>query len=424
MRLTVAGLDGSRPPAPLRQALASAALVVGGARQLKSARIPRTARRVVLGDLAAALAEVDALLGQGGEVVVLAGGDPGFFGIVRALRARGHRPEVIPAVSSVAQAFARAGLPWDDALVVSAHGRDMRRAVNACRAHPKVAVLTGPGAGPAELARALFPQTPRDFVVCEDLGGQDERVVWCRPAEATTRTWREPNVVLVLDTRGGVADRGWLAGARPGPSVWALPESSFEHRASVVTKAEVRALVLAKLGPRVGDLVWDIGAGSGSVAIECARFGAAAVAVDRDAESCERIRANVRAHGVRVAVSRGTAPAVLDHLPDPDAVFVGGGGPQVVRACAARALRSVVVALAAVERVAPTLAALGDAGLAAEAVQLQANRLSPLPGQVHRLAPANPVFVLWGTREEPRPAPAERRPARPVRRLPEIGADQ
>ncbi|WP_433335221.1 precorrin-6y C5,15-methyltransferase (decarboxylating) subunit CbiE [Spirillospora sp. CA-294931] len=406
--ITVVGYDGSPLADAATRRLASAALVVGGARHLEAAPIPEGTRTVAMGPLAAALDEIDACPG---EVVVLASGDPGFFGIVRALRERGHRPEVLPALSSVAHAFARAGLPWDDALVVSAHGRELRRAVNACRAHPKVAVLTAPGAGPAELARELFPQTPRSFVVCEDLGGPGERIVHVRPAEATTRPWRDPNVVLVLDDRRQAEERRWIAGASPGPAGWALPEVAFDHPRSLVTKAEVRAFALAKLGPRLGDLVWDIGAGSGSVAIECARFGAAVVAVERDEASCDRIRANVRAHRVKVAVSRGEAPSVLDHLPTPDAVFVGGGGPEVVQACAARALRVVVVALAAIERVRPTLDALRAEGLEAQAVQLQASRLTELPGNVHRLAAQNPVFVLWGeypcTTEPPRTSPTK-----------------
>lgn len=419
--INVVGLDGGPLPPTVPDLLASAVLVVGGERHLASVDVPSDVRTIVMGNVPAALdavAAVDAVDGASGDVVVLASGDPGFFGIVRALRERGHQPRVLPALSSVVQAFARAGLPWDDALVVSAHGRELRRAVNACRAHPKVAVLTGPGSGPAELARELFPQTPRAFVVCENLGEPDERVVHVRPAEASTRPWRDPNVVLVLDQRHAVGAKGWLAGGRPGPSVWALPEDAFAHRDSLVTKAEIRALALAKLGPRVGDMVWDVGAGSGSVAIECARFGAAVVAVEKDEASCERIRANVRAHEVKVAVSRGTAPDVLRHLPEPDAVFVGGGGPEVVRACAGRALRSVVVTLAAIERVRPSMDALAAEGFTVEAVQLQANRLSPLPGDVRRLAATNPVFVVWGERNPTTVHPPEPPPRRPVTDLP------
>ncbi|MEO5875025.1 MAG: precorrin-6y C5,15-methyltransferase (decarboxylating) subunit CbiE [Streptosporangiaceae bacterium] len=392
MKVTVIGSDGSPLAAEVRARLDAATQVVGGARNLAAVDPPGTAEQIVLGSLEAALDRL-----RDGAVVI-ASGDPGFFGIVRVLREHGHQVEVFPALSSVARAFAHAGMTWDDALVVSAHGRELRRAVNACRAHPKVAVLTAPGGGPAELARELHPQTPRSFVVCEDLGGPDERVTHCRPAEATTRTWRDPNVVVVFDPRRAVGEPGWIAGARPGPAGWALPEDAFEHRDSQISKAEVRALVLARIGPRVGDLVWDIGAGSGSVGIECARFGAAVVAVERDEESCARIRRNVQAHGVKVAVSRGRAPAVLEYLPDPDAVFVGGGGPDVVRACAARALRAVVVTLATVERVGPTLEALTAHGFSARAVQLSAARLTPLPGDTHRLQALNPVFVISGTR--------------------------
>src|SRR5205823_1596593 len=150
-------------------------LVVGGARHLASLPVPQQARTVVLGSIERGIAELSR--DRAGRAVVVASGDPGFFGIVRALRRAGLRPQVLPAVSSVALAFARLGLPWDDAAVVSAHGgvgeRGLRRAVNACRAYPTVAVLTGPGAGPAELAAAL---PGRRLVVASRLGAPDERV--------------------------------------------------------------------------------------------------------------------------------------------------------------------------------------------------------------------------------------------------------
>jgi precorrin-6Y C5,15-methyltransferase (decarboxylating) len=180
----------------------------------------------------------------------------------------------------------------------------------------------------------------------------------------------------------------------------------------MITKSEVRALVLARLGPRTGELVWDVGAGSGSVAVECARFGAAVVAVDQDPDAVARVRANAAAHGVDVEAVRGRAPAVLAELPDPDAVFVGGGGaglPAVVAAAARRARRAVVVTLAAIDRAAAVRAALREAGLVPDGVLLQSSRLAPLPGDVTRLAAANPVLVLWATR--PLSPPAEGAPA-------------
>jgi precorrin-6Y C5,15-methyltransferase (decarboxylating) len=164
-----------------------------------------------------------------------------------------------------------------------------------------------------------------------------------------------------------------------------------------MTKAEVRALALARLGPGPGMLVWDVGAGSGSVGIECARFGAAVIAVERDAVRCERARANATRHGVDVRVVPGEAPQSLAELPDPDAVFVGGGGPNVIEAVAARRPARIVVALAAVERAGPAIAALDAAGYATEGALVQAARFAPLPGDVHRLAATNPVFLVWGT---------------------------
>ncbi|MFD1833029.1 precorrin-6y C5,15-methyltransferase (decarboxylating) subunit CbiE [Streptomyces desertarenae] len=389
-------------------------LAVGARRHLEAAGVPPGVRRVVLGPLAPALDAVAAQLASGGRVVVLASGDPGFFGIVRVLAERfGPRAlEVRPAVPSVAAAFARAGLPWDDAAVVSAHGRDPRTAVNVCRAHPKTAVLTGPGAGPAELGAALAGTgLPRTLVVASALGSPGERVEWLSPAEAAARAWPdEVNVVLCLDeSRALAAAPRALAGPPRPPAQWALPEEAFEHRDSMITKYEVRALALARLGPRRGDLVWDVGAGSGSVAVECARLGAAAIAVERTADGAERCRANAAAHGVDVQTVHGSAPGALERLPDPDAVFVGGGGGElepVVALCARRARRAVVVTLAALDRVPAVRAALASAGLRCDGVLLHSSRLAPLPGDVVRLAARNPVFVLWGTRPATEGAPS------------------
>jgi precorrin-6Y C5,15-methyltransferase (decarboxylating) len=159
----------------------------------------------------------------------------------------------------------------------------------------------------------------------------------------------------------------------------------------MITKAEVRAVVLAKLRPQLGDLVWDIGTGSGSVAVECAYFGAAVIAVDRDVTEVSK---NATGSGIRVVP--GEAPSCLAGLPDPDAVFVGGGGLATVATCASRRPGRIVIALAAVDRVGPALSLLQEAGYRAEGVQLQANRLSLLPDGSHRLVAANPVFVISG----------------------------
>ena len=142
--------------------------------------------------------------------------------------------------------------------------------------------------------------------------------------------------------------------------------------------------------------MWDVGAGSGSVGVECARLGAAVIAVEKDDVS--HIAVNAKAFGVDVQIVHGMAPAALHALPDPDIVFVGGGGidvAQIVRDCVARGPRTVVVALAALERLVDVRAAL--APYAVDGVLLQASRLRDLAG-ASALAATNPVLLVWGNR--------------------------
>jgi precorrin-6Y C5,15-methyltransferase (decarboxylating) len=382
--ITVLGVAGGRVPPGTEDVLTATRVVAGGAAVLR-ALAPLTARHVALG------AGVDAALDElvDGDAVVLASGDPGFFGIVRALRRRvgADALAVHPAPSSVALAFARLGVPWDDALVLSAHARDPRPALATALRHPKVAILTDGEATPAWFAARLEGRT---LAVCSRLGFEDEAVVEGTAAEIAAREWDQPNVLISFG-----------AGEATTIDAWALPEDAFDHRAGMITKREVRALALAALGPATGRLIWDVGCGSGSVAVECARLGAAVFAIDNDPDAIVRTRANAARFAVPVRVVDGDAPAALTALPDPDAVFVGGGGEDVeaiLDACAARATtRAIVVTLALVERVGPVLERLTSLGFAAEATLLQASRLAPLAGG-HRLAATNPVTIAVGRR--------------------------
>ncbi|MEU9371295.1 precorrin-6y C5,15-methyltransferase (decarboxylating) subunit CbiE [Streptomyces avermitilis] len=342
-RVTVIGWDGSPLTAAARSALGAATLVAGAAHHLALAEVPPPAERIRLGSVALAARRIAA---HRGTAVVLADGDPGFFGVVRTLRAPefGLEVEVVPAVSSVATAFARAGMPWDDAQVVVAHRRTLRRAVNICRAHTKVAVLTSPGAGPAELG-LLLEGVHRTFVICEELGTEREQVTVLTSDKAADHTWRDPNVVIVI---GGhmtaVEGGGWIAGREPGaePRGWALPAEMYGGALGEGETDLLRAAQLARLGPRAGDLVWDIGSGSGAFAAEAARCGAAVIAVDRDPDACGRTTVSARRFGVQLQVVHGAAPHILENLPEPDVVRVGGGGAAVVSAVADRRPQCIV----------------------------------------------------------------------------------
>ncbi|MEU1090889.1 precorrin-6y C5,15-methyltransferase (decarboxylating) subunit CbiE [Streptomyces sp. NPDC005892] len=406
-RVTVIGWDGSPLTRAATAALSAATLVAGAAHHLALADVPRDAERIRLGSVDLAARRI---AGHRGSAVVLADGDPGFFGVVRTLRAPEHglEVEVVPAVSSVATAFARAGMPWDDAQVVVAHPRTLRRAVNVCRAHHKVAVLTSPGAGPAELA-LLLEGVHRTFVICEELGTARERVTVLTSDRAADHDWRDPNVVIVVGSGPTTASAGWIGGrdpARPdGVRGWALPEDAYRrtgnapaghaaagyepaghapaaHEPSVHDRsctgqstegesAGIRAAQLARLGPRTGDLVWDIGSGTGALAVEAARFGAAVIAVDRDPAACARATAAARSFGVAVQVVQGLAPHVLERLPEPDVVRIGGGGVPVALAVADRRPERIVTHASTRDQAEALVTALSGSGYTVECVLLQ-----------------------------------------------------
>ena len=404
-RVTVIGWDGSPPSEAARAALDAASLVAGTRRHLALSHVPPHAEQIVLGSIDIAARRIAK---HRGSAVVLADGDPGFFGVVRALRAPelGLEIEVVPGVSAVARAFARAGMPWDDARVVVATSRTLRRAVNVCRSYPKVAVLTAPGAGPAELA-LLLTGVHRTFVICEALGSEEEQVTVLTSDKVADHIWRDPNVVLVV---GGVSAAapgtsvlggppvqsggGWIAGRDPGfPGPvrgWALPASEYGGHIA----AQVRAYQLARLGPRTGDLVWDIGAADGAVAVEAARFGAAVIAVDRDADACDWIAATGRRTGVQLHVVHGVAPQVLEDLPEPDVVRIGCADAEVAAACAARRPERIVADVATRDAAEAVSRALSEGGYDIERTLLQSVELDPEWAERERSV----TFALCGSR--------------------------
>jgi precorrin-6Y C5,15-methyltransferase (decarboxylating) len=164
----------------------------------------------------------------------------------------------------------------------------------------------------------------------------------------------------------------------------------------MITKWEIRAAALARLRPTLGTLIWDVGAGSGSVGIECAAHHAAVIAIDRDPAAVSLIRENAGPYDVRVVL--GAAPEAFDGLPEPDGVFVGGGGLEALTGVLDREPRTVVATYAAVDRATLARRLLSDAGYTVEGVQLATSRFADLPGGSFRLDAQNPVFLLTGSR--------------------------
>ncbi|MFF6803758.1 precorrin-6y C5,15-methyltransferase (decarboxylating) subunit CbiE [Streptomyces sp. NPDC012616] len=331
------GADGwAGLPDASRAALGAAEVLIGGPRQLDllppdcaGLRVPWPSplRPAVPGLLAAH---------AGRRIAVLASGDPMFHGIGRALAEElgPARLYVLPHPSSVSLAAARLGWPLEDAEVVTLVGRPTARLAAALHTGRRLLVLGADAAAPAEIAALLRDRGfgPSPMRVLEQLGGARERTT----AQRTADDWPaggplgDPlNIVAVECRRAPDALR---LGAGPG-----LPDEAYEHDGQL-TKRHVRAATLGALAPAPGELLWDVGGGSGSIAIEWMRThpSCRAVTVEKEPARAARIARNADRLGVPgLRVVTGAAPAALAELPSPDAVFVGGGltAPGLLDAC-------------------------------------------------------------------------------------------
>ncbi len=389
----VVGVDGSGPAglAPgVLELVHGARLLCGGRRQL--ALFPEIGgeRFSITADLEALYRRLEA---EPGVAVVLASGDPGFFGVGPLLADRLGRDRVVihPAPSSVALAFARLGVAWQDATVLSAHGRPVEAILTAALQAEKVAVLTDPEHTPAVIGEALLaagmPDCPA--FVCERLGEPGERVHAVRLSELPLRCF-EPLNVLVLLAGSQAAQR----------DAFGRGEDAYDSLRGQITKAEVRAVTLAKLEPWRAAVCWDVGAGAGSVSIEAAGLmrGGAIYAVERDLEQLQVLRANLRRHhSGLVHVIGASVPEALAPLPDPDAVFIGGAGSALdatLRVAASR-LRPggrLVANFTLFESLTCWQDFAAALGWPSEVCQISVARGKSLAGGTH-LAPLAPVFV-------------------------------
>jgi precorrin-6Y C5,15-methyltransferase (decarboxylating) len=396
------GREGAASLAPRALAIVRQAEVLAGGQRLLDSFPDVPAERVRIG------ARVDDTLAsvvarrEERRVVILATGDPNYFGITRALLR--HVPaealEILPNVSALQWAFAHAREPWDDAAFLTAHGRSMAGLVEAVRSHGKVCLFTDETNTPAAIARALLQAELRDSraVLCEDLGGPAERVRRLTLDELAEVDAHPLNTLILL---GPAA-----ATATDAPVAWnpGLPEEAFDQRrpkVGLITKREVRILSLARLELRPDSVVWDIGAGSGSVSIEAARLAprGRVFAVEKNAEDVEIVRANVARFGVpHVTVLHARAPEGLDTFPDPDAVFVGGsgGGLRDILAIAAKRLRKggrIVVNAITLDTLHEAVSGCRALGLAHDATLVSIARSKPLLGMLSFEA-LNPVYVV------------------------------
>ncbi|MHA6531521.1 precorrin-6y C5,15-methyltransferase (decarboxylating) subunit CbiE [Paenibacillus sp. BAC0078] len=338
------------------------------------------------------------------RAVVLASGDPLFFGIAGYLVRRfgPENVEVIPHYSSVQLAFARLGDSWQDAELISLHGRPIRGLAQRMDGRHKIALLTDETNTPAAIGAYLreFEMTEYEAFVCERLGGSGEVCRFWELEELEKGTFAPLNVVILRRRPGSGPAR------RRG---FAYPDEAFHQRRpekGLITKREVRALVLSELNLAEDAVVWDIGSGSGAVAAECARIArlGKVYALEKGADNLPNMEANRRKFRADFEIIHAKAPQGLELLPDPDAVFIGGSGSElgsIIAHCAQRLQPEgrIVIGAITVETLYAGMEALKLAGMTTEVTQLQASRGKPILGMT-RFEGMNPVYVISGRRGE------------------------
>ena len=384
----------------LRERVQAADLLVGGRRHLAAFPDAPGERLAITGELAPVLQRLSQAWQAGERAVVLASGDPLLYGMGATLRR--HLPpealEIVPAPSAFQLAFAALAEPWHDARLLSAHGRPLAPVIAAARQAAKAAILTDRRHTPAAIAQALLetglaPETPA--AIAEELGGPAQRVRRMSLEEASQAEVRPLNVFLV-----------WPGQVLPEPVPPGLPDQAFITTGRQITKREVRLLSLAELALGPGEVLWDLGAGSGSVGIEAARSQPTARvhAVERRAQFCQHIQENLRRFPApNLRLIQGVAPEACQELPDPDAVFLGGSGGRLADILdqVTRRLRPggrLVINLATLESLATVRERLPDARI----TQLHCSRGVDIQGKL-RLEPLNPVFMAVWRQEERKP---------------------
>ncbi|MBI5633454.1 MAG: precorrin-6y C5,15-methyltransferase (decarboxylating) subunit CbiE [Nitrospirae bacterium] len=360
-------------------------------------------------------------------LILLASGDPLFFGIGRkALEEFGHdKVEILPDLSSIQVAFAAIGEPWDNAFLMSLHGGpdpekrrrlpyELKDIPALLEQHNKIAVLTDKENNPSVIARKLASAVSRQpsavrIFVCERLGYPDERVSSGTPEEIAGMSFGDPNVVILtgspLNTPLTQPSPGGEGKAHFSAARFGLSEDEIVHSRGLITKDEVRAVSIHKLGLPQKGVFWDIGAGSGSVSIETARLypELKIYSIEKNEEQIGNIKVNAARFRVsNVSVITGEAPSALTGLPDPDRVFIGGSSGNmsgiVNHISRTMSKGAVVINATTLETLSEAMKALSENGFETDVSEISVSRSKKI-GDKRHMSALNPVFIIKGEKK-------------------------
>jgi precorrin-6B C5,15-methyltransferase / cobalt-precorrin-6B C5,C15-methyltransferase len=331
------GPDGLAGLSPRGRDLLLAAEVVFGSESTLRLLPELAGERVVIGtDLPVVVEKLKTAVGRR-QTAIVASGDPLFYGTARYLTEKVGPDlfEVMPHVSSMQLAFARIKESWEEAYLTDLAARSLDDVLDKVRSAETVGLFTSPRYQPGRIAGELLGRGIDYFTafVCENLGGKDERITRAELSDVRDMAF-DPLNILILKRKPNRPDRPKAAG---GLRRFGNPDDVFAQsrpKTGLITQGEVRGVALAQLDLQPGHVFWDVGAGSGSVAIEAAGLVAPgpSYAIEQDTADYHLIVANAERFGVgTVKPVFGTAPDVFADLPAPDAVFVGGNGGEVAR---------------------------------------------------------------------------------------------
>jgi precorrin-6Y C5,15-methyltransferase (decarboxylating) len=332
------------------------------------------------------------------KIVVLASGDPLFYGIgARMAAALGARQvRIHPNISSVAAAFARIKEPWNDTRVISLHGRQNDEALfSALETENKIAVFTDPQKNPAWLAARLIAKEFSNFKMCvlEAMGSDAERYGWHSLENAAGLKFAEPNMVVLK--------RRPLKSKYRHRLHFGAPDSWFDHQGGLITKSEIRAITLCKLRLATDHTLWDLGAGSGSISIEASLIikRGKIFAVEQNPRRIEDLKNNRMQFKVRnLKIVEAVLPGGLSGLPRPDRIFIGGGGKDLnsIVLAAAKYLKPggrIVINTVLLPNLQVAMGALSRLKFETEAIQVQILRSRKMPW-AERFEAQNPVWII------------------------------
>jgi len=379
-----------------------AAVLVGGKRHLSYFKDAKALKKKISSPVSGVLDFIEAHMADG-LVVVLASGDPLFFGIGKTLITRLGPDKVLihPNVTSMAAAFARLKLPWQDAAWVSLHGRDnMSALAKAMDDKDLLCVLTDPKNDPLVVKKQVDThEYAWQMWVLENLGAPEEKIFSMDEHADVDQVFVQPNVVVL--------QKGEPA-APPGPLRLGTPDNWFVHEKGLITKASVRVLSLAALELAPDNILWDLGAGSGSVGIEATSFlpDGFVYAVEKNQPRVAQIKANVERFKVKnLSVVQAQLPDGLLDLPRPDRVFIGGSGKKMdqvldVVTTVLNPLGRIVVNTILMETLHLAVSVLEEKGFDVSLTQAQISQSRHMPWG-RRMEALNPVWIIAAQKGNP-----------------------